>query len=492
MGKLPILSGIILLTAVLIHSPLNSEDLPPRTLNVRVAVDKHLMSGDLWSPDISRLLRDAFFSFRSRFGIQIKIREIMAWDPDPDADSCFGLLGNLEKKVLPKGCDVVLGIVSSRYDFGGRPGISCCCLNYVLAQYLNSKRNLGFVIQHEICHLFGAIDLAEKDSIMSGREAGYAFDGFTTQIILLNRNRPFYQGSPLFGAEKKDEFISLFRERAALNRREENVHAWLALLCFEKGDYASASEQCANCLAINPESATASTILGQIHLAQGDIDSAIENYRRTLTLRPGFSLPHYNLAVALLEKGQTDEAIAEFQEAIKAKPDYLDAYANLASAYIRQGEVDNSINACRAALGLTADVPEVHYLLALGLVLKWEAVSSSANNAAPGMLEEAISSCQKVISLKPDLPGSHNLLGMAYDYSGRPDLAEAEFLTALKLKPELTTAHLNLALMYFNRKQYEKSAYHLRRILEIDPSSGIGLEIMAAVFEKTKRYDMLK
>jgi tetratricopeptide (TPR) repeat protein len=362
----------------------------------------------------------------------------------------------------------------------------------VLAQYLNSKRNLEFVIQHEICHLFGAVDLVEKHSIMTGCEPGYAFDDFTSRIILLNRNRPFYQASPLFVEEKQDEIISLFKGRAALNIGEEHVHSTLAILYYEKGDYASASEQCLRCLAINPESPAASTILGHILLAQGETDRAIAYYRKSLDLRAGNPISHYNLGNALLKKREIGAAIAEFQEVIRAKPDFLDAYNDLAYAYLKTGENDLSIQACRAALGLTANRPETLYVLALALIFKWKALPSPQTEGDAGILDEAVSSCQKSISLKPDFPEAHNLMGTAYDYSGKPDLAEAEFLTALELNPELTTARLNLAVLYFDRKQYEKSAFQLKKILETDPASGIGLEIMAAVFEKTKRQDRLR
>jgi len=327
---------------------------------------------------------------------------------------------------------------------------------------------------------------------MSGQGRGYVFGGFTSRVVLLNRNRAFYPASPVFAAEKGDEAISLFAARAASNPGEDEVHAMLALLYFEKGDYASASEQCAICLALNPESSSANATLGHIHLAQHDINGAIADYWKALALQPGFSIPHYNLGIALFENEETDQAIAEFQEAIEAKPDYAEAYANLASAYLKKEEYDLSIQACRTALGLTPNSPEVLYVLAFGLILKWEALRSSNRDAPSEMLEEAFSSCQKSIWLRPDVPETHNLMGTVYNYSGKPDLAEAEFLAAVELRPELTTAHFNLAMMYFKMKEYEKSALHLRRILEINPKAGLGLKIMEAIFDKTRKYKMLQ
>jgi tetratricopeptide (TPR) repeat protein len=452
MGKRVFPGEIFFLAAVSIYIPLLSEELPPRTLSIRVAVDRDIMALDTWLQDIRLLLRDAFFPFSTRFRIQIKAKEIIGWDPESDLNSPLDLLSSLEKKVSHAGCDVVLAFASPRHASGDRRGIACCCFNYVLIQYLNSKRDLEFIIQHEICHLFGAVDLVEKKSIMSSAELGYEFDSFTSKIILLNRTRPFYQASPLFATESRDDFISLFEGRAALNLSEEHVHEMLALLYFDKGDHVSAAEQCTSCLAINPESLTARTIFGKIHLAQGDIDKAISDYQEALILRPGFAISHHNLAVALFKKGKTDEAIAEFQEAIKAKPDLVWACSGLASAYIKKGELDLSLQACRRALNIAPNTPEALDVLALGLIFKWKGLYSSNRDAPAGMLKEAILSCQKSLALEPASPETHNLLGMAYTYSRKPDLAETEYRTALELKPDLAMARLNLALLYFKER----------------------------------------
>jgi len=439
------------------------------------------MAGDSLRTNLSRVLRDAFFSFRGKFRISIKIKDLTGWDPGTGLNSCFGFLNRLETQVGHEGYDIVLGIVSPQCRFGPRPGVSDCCLNYMLVKYLNSKREFELVVQHELCHLMGAIDLREERSIMSEGKLGYLFDDFTSEVLLLNRNRLFYPGSPLFVPEKRNDLITLFQGRAALNRGEGQVLAMLALLHYENGDYDSASEECARCLAIDPESATATSILGHIHLARRDLEAAIAQYRKILALERRSSISHFNLAMALMEKGETDAAVAEFQETVKGKPDCVEAYVQMAVAYLRKGEPDLSIQACRAALALTADLPETWQVLALGLILKWEALQASHGESA-GIIEEAIASCQKSILLEPKLSRTHNLLGIAYDHSGETGRAEAEFLAAIELEPGLAAPHFNLAMLYFKQGKFERSSHYLRRTLEINPDSGASLSIMAAVF----------
>jgi len=61
----------------------------------------------------------------------------------------------------------------------------------VLLRKMKSDSLMIKMLTHELSHLFGAIDLDEKGSIMDKEKHGQKFDSFTTQIILLNKYRNF-------------------------------------------------------------------------------------------------------------------------------------------------------------------------------------------------------------------------------------------------------------------------------------------------------------
>jgi Tfp pilus assembly protein PilF len=62
---------------------------------------------------------------------------------------------------------------------------------------------------------------------------------------------------------------------------------------------------------------------------------------------------------------------------------------------------------------------------------------------------------------------------------------------ALEIKPGYLQAHYNLGLLYFTRGVTEKAAAHLKKIIEIDPSSALARHVLARVFERQNGYSVL-
>jgi tetratricopeptide (TPR) repeat protein len=73
--------------------------------------------------------------------------------------------------------------------------------------------------------------------------------------------------------------------------------------------------------------------------------------------------------------------------------------------------------------------------------------------------------------LKPQFAEAHFNLGTIAERAGRYDEAAKEYSLALRYKPELVPAHLNLAVIYLG-KRYDRTMaiYHLMKCLEIDPN----------------------
>jgi len=64
--------------------------------------------------------------------------------------------------------------------------------------------------------------------------------------------------------------------------------------------------------------------------------------------------------------------------------------------------------------------------------------------------------------------------------------AEEEFLKSIEISSDCLLAHFNLGLLYFSSGRTEKAAYHLKKIIDIDPSSDLGQWILAQVFQGQK------
>ncbi len=94
----------------------------------------------------------------------------------------------------------------------------------------------------------------------------------------------------------------------------------------------------------------------------------------------------------------------------------------------------------------------------------------------------------KAIEVNPDLAEANNVLGITYIYQGENEKAEAEFLKALELNPNFVQAHHNLGVLYFNNNLLEKAAIRLKRIIDINFSSGLGFQILEKTFKRPKKY----
>ena len=68
---------------------------------------------------------------------------------------------------------------------------------------------------------------------------------------------------------------------------------------------------------------------------------------------------------------------------------------------------------------------------------------------ARGSLTEAIAAFREAIRLKPDLASAHYNLGNALRVQGKLDEAIAAYREAIRLKPDLAEAHYNLGLALY-------------------------------------------
>jgi Flp pilus assembly protein TadD len=70
---------------------------------------------------------------------------------------------------------------------------------------------------------------------------------------------------------------------------------------------------------------------------------------------------------------------------------------------------------------------------------------------------------------------------------GHDDQAMAEYIEALRLKPDLPTAHLNVALLYMKRGDAARARRHLEEALSIDPGYAPAQQALQALTSGERR-----
>lgn len=91
-----------------------------------------------------------------------------------------------------------------------------------------------------------------------------------------------------------------------------------------------------------------------------------------------------------------------------------------------------------------------------------------------GRYDEAVRSLETAVRRQPEFPDLHNLLGLALSFAGEPLRAESHLQRALELNPDYAEAHLNLAILLFERNAYSTARDHLRDFNRIVRGSGEG------------------
>ncbi len=194
-----------------ISCPASSGD--NRVVKVKIVAPMEFRISKLWSLEMHKMVRDVSRGFKSRFGIAFKIREADYWEPETGPVSLTDHLRDFVEKVPRGECHIVIGIVPDGASHGPPFGAADYLHAYVLIKDHPSKSGLADVLEHELCHVFGAIDLDDKGSIMSFDGRGGRYDAFTTKVITLNRNRSLpAEGFPL-PPDVRKEVIALYQER---------------------------------------------------------------------------------------------------------------------------------------------------------------------------------------------------------------------------------------------------------------------------------------
>ncbi len=160
------------------------------------------------------------------------------------------------------------------------------------------------------------------------------------------------------------------------------------------------------------------------------------------------------------------KAIDVFKQAIAVDSNYALAYCGLADAYFRLSNVHfpprevlpKAKEAALRALEIDEDLADAHS--SLGLVKVY--YDHDWNGAE--------SEFRKAVRLNPDLVSAHQRLGSYLTFMGRFEEAIRHYETALELDPFSLQINMNLATTYFLRGEYERAVRHLQKTAELEPN----------------------
>ena len=206
-----------------------------------------------------------------------------------------------------------------------------------------------------------------------------------------------------------------------------------AELYYAQGQLSEAIACCRQALTLQPNWAPTYVTLANILQAEGKISKAISLYYRAIELNPNLSQAHVNLGSMFYCQGKLEEAIACYYKAIQLQPEMAAAYWNLAKVWQKMGKSDEAIAAQQKALELNPSLGGVEFNLSQGYKL-----------AEEGKLEEAITVWQTAIKFKPDLAEAYVQIGIILRNQGKFSEAIQSLKKAIEIEPDYAIAHQHL------------------------------------------------
>lgn len=214
---------------------------PERVVTVLALADAGLRTAEVWKIDITHTLMHVSQTIEETSGIKLKIKAYGYWSPGPGAPGgpatravkpLAPLLSEFRTHLTHAGrgsCDIVIALVPEDPD---EPimGIADYLGGIVLMKYFQLKGNMEYVLLHELCHLFGAVDVSEEHSVMSRKNPSFKIDGFTSAIMSINRQRSFRPGEFPLPRERILQAIALYEKRQSLGWNENELAICLRVL----------------------------------------------------------------------------------------------------------------------------------------------------------------------------------------------------------------------------------------------------------------------
>ncbi|NMM28851.1 MAG: type IV pilus biogenesis/stability protein PilW [Glaciimonas sp.] len=163
------------------------------------------------------------------------------------------------------------------------------------------------------------------------------------------------------------------------------------------------------------------------------------------------------LAVGYYQQHQLEVALDEVKQALVADPDFADAYSMRALIYMEMDQMPLAEENFLRAIKLAPNSPD------LSNNYGWFLCQSGRENQSISYFEAAL----KSRSYQSPAKALHNA-GVCSLKLNEQNAAEKYFLQAFKIEPDNLSVTVNLASIYFNHGDYERSRFYISRAIKAD------------------------
>jgi predicted Zn-dependent protease len=249
---------------------------------------------------------------------------------------------------------------------------------------------------------------------------------------------------------KAEEALAAYGQAATLQPKEAEPHVSAGHLLEQENKFADAEQEYKQALARDSGSTDAVIGLANLYMRGRRFPEAEDYLRKLLAVEADAAPVRVQLGRVLAAEGKPEAAIAELQAGIKLSPSDDTAQRDLADLYATAGKNGEAEALYRGLLAAHPNEAELHD--GLGKALMWQKKSPEAQR-------EFLTT----VKLKPDLGGAYyDLAFAANDNKDYPLIIRALDARA-KLLPETPMTYFLRASAYDHLRDFKKAAinYHL-------------------------------
>lgn len=219
-------------------------------------------------------------------------------------------------------------------------------------------------------------------------------------------------------------------------------------------------------LLLNPNSAPAHALMGEVQLLQGRLSAANESFQKALRILPGSRDPLLGLASIAIQRKDYPSAETHLREVVVANPkDWLANY-NLGTFLFERGLTDEAEETLRKAIKLN------------------EGRQSAPNTAlaqlylSRGEATAALMEAHRAIGIEKNAMNAY-VLGKAYFEVEQTDSAAQYFQRAILADPSFWQARAGMGLIFVESGEWKRCIESFQKVLEIEPGNEAAMQNLA-------------
>lgn len=265
------------------------------------------------------------------------------------------------------------------------------------------------------------------------------------------------QAIALFKSGKNTEAIAAFQQIFAKNPTNVNAINALGQLYLRNNKYKEAYDIASKGLLINKTDDNLSIIKARAASYLGKTDEAIVLMDACIGRDAGFFMPYYVKGMALDAQDKIQLAIGMYSKAIQLNPDFSEAYLNRGNDFVSISRYQQAIADYDKVLFAAPESNEAYNMRGMAYYRLEK-------------IDNALANYTKAITY-----GNFNALtnrGVIYIEQGKNELAKADFVKAISIKPnQADDAYFNLADVLNKEQQYNDALINIEKAVTLAPKS---------------------